>query len=164
MTGTIWHYIALSILMSIFVFMYDIRYFRTMRPNELKYCELYLLEHMLPDGHPLEFMYKGLPRIRKYPRLFLPCIVVLSGFSLSIVFVVIAVILTANGTFLNKTIEDIFSYICIGSHSILFICYISISELQDKKCFNRMLSGEIKYKDIFKEIEKKWPGFYNVEK
>ena len=130
-----------------------------------EFCELFLLKKMLPDNHCLEFMFRGLPRNQKHPRLFWPCI---STFASIISFTIIfffAVFLSLKR--IDYLINDIplFPIVSIGSIMIIDLVLLAIPAVQNhhyKKEMNRSSFGF--YFQCRAEIEKKWPGFYNDSK
>lgn len=127
-------------------------------------CELYLLRHMLPDKHPLSFMFHGLPRNYKYPRLFWPCLITLLNLCITISSFIFTVVFTANNLLFDKKVDVIVFCSHLGAVFCMAVLMI-VPSIQNHYCFKKMMKmgvGEIF--EIKKEIEKKWPGFYIQDK
>ena len=58
----------------------------------------------------------------------------------------------------------------MGSNFVVTNFFMLIQVIQNEICFKRQIAGDIripikgKGNPIREEIEKKWPGFYNIEK
>ena len=160
-----WVGVALSAFLALISFLYTVRKINYRSPRSLKFCDLYLLEHMLPDGHPFEFMYKGLPRTEFFPRLFWPCMATFADMGIALVSAVLAVVLSANGVLGSEPADTIFFCTSIGSAIAVDLGLQAIPAIQDKICFKRMFKTKNGLGfNIREEIEKKWPGFYKTGK
>ena len=160
-----WVAVALSAFLALVIFLHTVRniYYRFPYSGEL--CSLYLLEHMLPDGHPFEFMYKGLPRTEFFPRLFWPCMSTFAVMGIALVSAVLAVVLSANGVLGSEPADTIFFCTSIGSAIAVDLGLMAIPAIQNKICFKRMFKTKNGLGfNVREEIEKKWPGFYKTGK
>ena len=158
-----WIGVIMPAILTLVSYLASVRYFNRANPFSAEFCDLYLLEHMLPDGHPFEFMYKGLPRNRHFPRLFWPCMATFVCAGLTLVACVLAVVLNACGVLGNETMDTVFVLACIGSTLVANLGLMAIPTIQNRYCFKRMVNGGLGF-NVREEIEKKWPGFYKNEK
>ena len=160
-----WVGVALSAFLALVTFLYTVRNINYSNPYSGELCDLYLLEHMLPDGHPFEFLYKGLPRIKLFPRLFWPCMATFADTGIALVSAVLAVVLSANGVLGNEPADTIFVCTSIGSTMAVESGLMAIPAIQNKICFKRMFKPKNGLGfNVREEIEKKWPGFYKTGK
>ena len=160
-----WVGTIISAFATFIFFFHFVRNRRTIRSFPEELCDLYLLNHMLPDGHPMEFMYKGLPRDRDHPHLLWPCVATFVCAGMTLIMAVLTVTLDANGVLGNEVANTIFLLICVGSTVATMLTFLGISEIQNHISYKKMMNMD--FKQVFKirtDIEKKWPGFYNVEK
>lgn len=160
-----WIGVAISAFLTFGSFLYNVRYANRFNPYSGELCELYLLEHMLPDGHPFEFMYRGLPRTRLFPRLFWPCVATFACAGTTLASAVLAGVLGANGVLESETADTIFVSLSICSTITVDLGLMAIPEIQNKICFKRMFktTSGLGF-NVREEIEKKWPGFYGTGK
>jgi hypothetical protein len=131
--------------------------FRNTYPHEL--CELYLLRHMMRDGHPLEFMYFGLERNEEHPRLLWPIITFFTALLYCVVGFVCAGIFEYTGLTSNEEVIHYFPLV-FGSGYFVCHCLMIIPAIQNNMCYKEML--KMSDKEIIQiglDIEKKWPGF-----
>ncbi len=160
-----WVGVAISALITLASFLYIVRNINRTNTYSGTLCDLYLLEHMLPDGHPFEFMYKGLPRTRLFPRLFWPCMATFVCLGITLVSAVLAVVLSANGVLGSEAADTIFVLSSIGSAIAAELGCTAIPEIQNKICTRRMFKTDSGLGiNVREEIEKKWPGFYKTGK
>ena len=127
-----------------------------------EFCELFLLKKMLPDNHCLEFMFRGLPRNQKHPRLFWPCMTTFASFFSFIIILIFAIFLSLSR--INFSINDIplFPIISIGSIMVIDLVLLAIPAVQNHFYKKEMKKSGFGYYFLCRtEIEKKWPGFYN---
>ena len=156
-----WLGVVMSGFVTIISYLALVRNVNRANPYSSSLCDLYIFKHMLPDGHPFEFMYKGLPRNRNFPRLFWPCVNTLSCALLTIVSFVLAFVLTANGVLGNKAADATFVLICIGSVIAIDLGLTLIPEVQNNICFKEMANMDnARLFQIRIDIEKKRPGFF----
>ena len=119
---------------------------------------------MLPDGHPLEFMYKGLPRNREYPRLLWPCLSTLIGAGVTLVLAILAAVLGANGILADKTGDMALFFSIMGSAMAADLGLMVVPVVQNFICTRKMDKMDLlQIGQIYAEIEKKWPGFFKFE-
>ena len=160
-----WVGVALSAFIAMEVFLVSVRNVNRANPFSGSLCDLFLLEHMLPDGHPLEFMYKGLPRIKTFPRLLWPCATTFACTGLALVAAGLAIALGSNGILGNEIADTTFVCSCIGSSLATNFGLMAIPEIQNAICFKRMAKMDMaQVGQIRANIEEKWPGFYGPAK
>lgn len=160
-----WVGVVISAFGTLICFFICVRNANRWNPYSGELCELYLLKHMLRDGHPLGFMYKGLPRNRDYPRLLWPCVSTLAGTVLTLVFVILAAVLGAKGVLATKNADLLFFYLCMGSVFFADLAPLAIEAVQNRLCFRKMMKMSMtQIGRIYAEIEKKWPGFFDLER
>lgn len=156
-----WLGVVMSAFITVISFLAMVRNANRVNPYSGSLCDLYLLKYMLPDGHPFEFMYKGLPRTRTFPRLFWPCISTLICAGLTLLFTVLSLVLSLNGVLNNKSADTVFVLTCFGSTIFVDLSLSLITEIQNKVCIKKMLKMDtVQIFQIRAEIEKKWPGFF----
>lgn len=161
----VWVGVAISAFATLAHFLYLVRNVNRANPYSGTLCDLYLLEHMLPDGHPFEFMYKGLPRTRLFPRLFWPCVTTFVCAGIVLTSTVLAVVLNVYGVLGSKVADTIFVASSIGSTIAAELGLMAIPEIQNKMCYKRTFKTDSGLGfNVRKEIEKKWPGFYKTGK
>lgn len=160
-----WIGVALSAFETFIFFLSIVRYANRWNPYSVEFCDLYLLKHMLPDGHPFGFMYKGLPRNRDYPRLFWPCVATFASTGLVVASAVLAGALGARGLLDDKSADTAFFLATFGSPFGIQLALMAIPAVQNNVCFRREMKGGFgKDFDMHAEIEKKWPGFFGTKK
>ena len=157
-----WTGVALSAFMTLLFFLLCVRYANRVWDYSGEFCDLYLLKHMLPDGHPFVFMYKGLPRNRDYPRLMWPCVTTFVGVAFTLGTAILAAVLTANGALGTQSADGPFFLACIGSICVLILGLMAIPTTQNAICARKMQKTD--YSKIYSEIERKWPGFFDIDK
>lgn len=132
-----WIGVAASFLLTFISFLASVRYFNMANPYSAEFCDLYLLKHMLPDGHPLEFMYKGLPRNRLFPRLLWPCLGTLACAGLTLIAAILAIVLSAYGILGNEIADTVFISVSIGSTMATDLGFMAIPTIQNKICYKK---------------------------
>lgn len=158
-----WIGVAMSSLITICVYGYLVRNFNHAKPYSDELCELYLLRHMLPDGHPLAFMYKGQPRTMEFPRLLWPCVTTFACAGISLTSALLAIVFTANGILELEGAGQAFLLATIGGTIIAVAILMGIPTIQNHRCFKEMGKMDMAERSrIRANIEKKWPGFYNT--
>ena len=159
-----WLGVVMSAFITVISFLAMVRNANRVNPYSGSLCDLYLLKYMLPDGHPFEFMYKGLPRTQTFPRLFWPCISTLICSGLTLLFAVLSLVLSLNGVLNNKSADTVFVLTCFGSTIFVDLSLSLITEIQNKVCIKKMLKMDTaQIFQIRAEIEKKWPGFFKYD-
>lgn len=126
-----------------------------------EFCELFLLKKMLPDGHSLEFMFRGLPRNQDHPRLFWPCIATFASLISFIVILLFAMLLSLKQIDFVVNNIPLFPIVSLGHIMSIDLVLLAIPSVQNfyyKKEMQK--SGFGYYFQCRAEIEKKWPGFY----
>lgn len=160
----IWIGVAMSALLTLTSFFVSVRNFNRVNPYSAGFCDLYLLKHMLPDGHPFEFMYKGLPRNRLFPRLFWPCLGTFACAGLTLIAAILAIVLSAYGILGNEIADTVFISVSFGSTIATDLGFMAITTIQNKICYKKMFKTKDGLGfDVRDEIEKKWPGFYKYK-
>ena len=161
----IWIGVAMSAFLTLTSFFVSVRNFNRVNPYSAGFCDLYLLKHMLPDGHPFEFMYKGLPRNRLFPRLFWPCLGTFACAGLTLIAAILALVLSACGVLGSETADTVFISVSIGSTIATDLGFMAIPTIQNKICYKKMfkMKDGLGF-DVRDEIEKRWPGFYKYKK
>lgn len=160
----VWIGVVISAFITLFVFAYLVRNFNRTKPYSSDLCELYLLRHMLPDGHPLSFMYKGQPRTRDFPRLLWPCITTFACSGITLLSAVLAIVFNMNGILELESASLAFFLATIGSSVAVTLFLMGIPTIQNHLCFKEM--EKMKMAEIFTiraSIEKKWPGFFKKQ-
>ncbi|MBE6127447.1 MAG: hypothetical protein E7182_05685 [Erysipelotrichaceae bacterium] len=117
---------------------------------------------MLPDVHPLSFMYKGLPRTEKFPRLLWPCVTTFACAGITLISASLAIVFSVNGVLSGEGAEMTFLLVTIVSVVIAVAVLMGIPTIQNHRCFKEM--RKMSMAELFHirvSIEKKWPGFYN---
>ena len=163
MISQVWFAVGLSALGSLVFFLGSVRNVNLRHTSPYAgFCDLYLLEHMLPDGHPLGLMYKGIPRDERYPRLLWPCLSAIFNAVATIIFALLAAVLSANGILGDKAADTLFSLLCIGTIMASFFGSLLVPNVHNKICSKRMAKMKPEERIlIHSEIEKKWPGFFS---
>ncbi|MCR5514526.1 MAG: hypothetical protein K6F36_03715 [Bacilli bacterium] len=160
----VWIGVAMSALLTLTSFFVSVRNFNRVNPYSAGFCDLYLLKHMLPDGHPFEFMYKGLPRNRLFPRLFWPCLGTFACAGLTLIAAILAIVLSAYGILGNEIADTVFISVSFGSTIATDLGFMAITTIQNKICYKKMFKTKDGLGfDVRDEIEKKWPGFYKYK-
>ena len=160
----VWIGVAMSALLTLTSFFVSVRNFNRVNPYSAEFCDLYLLKHMLPDSHPLEFMYKGLPRNRLFPRLLWPCLGTLACAGLTLIAAILAIVLSAYGILGNEIADTVFISVSFGSTIATDLGFMAITTIQNKICYKKMFKTKDGLGfDVRDEIEKKWPGFYKYK-
>lgn len=143
-------------------------YFGIVRGNEANIksfsrslCPLFLLRHMLPDGHFFSFMYCGLPRNQYHPRLLWPCVATFVGLFITSSSFVWAVIFNVNFPLIDNEINVCVSLSHLAAIIIIPSIFVAIPTIQNNKCFKEI--SLFKMAAIEEEIEQKWPGFYSTD-
>lgn len=159
-----WIGVTMSAILTFGHFLVLVRYFNRTKSYARELCDLYLLKHMLPDGHPFGFMYKGLPRNRLFPRLFWPCIATFVCTGIVLISAVLATVLSINGILGDKTADTVFVSSSIGATIVAELGLMAIPMVQNRICFKRMFKTDVGLGfNIREEIEKRWPGFYKID-
>ena len=128
------------------------------------FCTLFYFKYMLPVGHPLEFMYKGLPRNQSNPRLLWPCLAILFGIGFVVISAILAAVLSIHGILGDKAADTVFLVTSLGAWFGMTTTMTGIPELQNKICEKKMKKMDSKARmAIYTEIEKKWPGFFTYD-
>lgn len=160
----VWIGVAMSAFLTLTSFFVSVRNFNRVNPYSAGFCDLYLLKHMLPDGHPFEFMYKGLPRNRLFPRLFWPCLGTFACAGLTLIAAILAIVLSACGILGNEIADTVFISVSFGSTIATDLGFMAITTIQNKICYKKMFKTKDGLGfDVRDEIEKKWPGFYKYK-
>jgi len=154
----------MSAFLNLGPFLFCVRNANRANPYAGSLSFLYLLKHMLPDGHPLEFMYKGLPRNREYPRLLWPCLSTLIGAGVTLASAILTAVLGANGILADKTADMALYFSIMGSAMVADAGLMVVPTVQDFICTKKMDKMDLlQIGQIYAEIEKKWPGFFKFE-
>ena len=158
-----WIGVVISAFLTMAVYAYLVRNFNRAKPYSSELCELYLLRHMLPDGHPLSFMYKGLPRTRKTPRLLWPCVATFACAGITLTSTSLAIVFTVKGVLSSEGAEVTFLLLAIGSVVVALAVLMGVPTIQNYSCIKEMRRmGMAEIFQIRADIEKKRPGFYNT--
>ena len=147
------------------VFFVFVRNANRKRPYANELCELYLLNHMMTDGHPLRFMYHGLPRTRAYPRLVWPCVAVFENLLISVSVVICATVFGTKGMLSDNTIDMALGFGHLGGMVVTTTITMLIPTIQNHQSFRKM--GKMDFYEVIsieKQIEQKWPGFFGNTK
>lgn len=124
-------------------------------------CPNYYLHHMLRDNHPLEFMYKGLERDSRYPRLLMPCLSVFISLGLNISIVIIVIISLINGWIYQNNNETIYTVVFCVSTAVFPSTPLIVMTIQNSICFRQMEKlGLGCFTIVERQVNEKWPGFY----
>lgn len=157
----VWISVGLCLFGTLIIFLAIVRNANRVRPYSEQFCCFYLLKHMLPDNHPLCFMYRGLPRNIDYPRLLWPCISFFANILITISSVVFAVYFSISGLIEDKTINTIVLLAHIIAQMVFSSFTLAVPAIQNYKCSREMARMDIGQQlQIKKEIEQKWPGFF----
>lgn len=156
-----WITVGICAFVSLILFLTSVRNANRVKPYSGELCDLYLLKHMLPDGHFLKFMYVGLPRIRRYPRLLFPCISTFANLAVVLSSIICAAVISAQGLLQDQTIATA----VLGGHTgaIVFLdfCLMGIPAMQNRQCLKEMMRMDFAQAlHIRAQIEQKWPGFF----